>query len=135
MFRGGSGPSLPRGTIQSPMKRAANTPTRNRPRKKAVASQPDAALVDAPEASETPEAPEARNVDPLEGAISVGAGVLFLVAALFPRSIKQLLMLSIGGGLLYRGMTGHCPAYKALGVDTAKEPLLQTLNEKFLALK
>ena len=26
---------------------------------------------------------------------------------------------SIGAGLAYRGVTGHCPAYEALGIDTA----------------
>ena len=45
-------------------------------------------------------------------------GVLLVVAALFPRSIRQLLMLGIGGGLLYRGTTGRCEVYKALGVST-----------------
>ena len=105
------------------MKRAANPSSRKRPRKKAAALEPTLPA--------TGEAPDARNVDPLEGAISVGAGVLFLVAALFPRSLKQLLLLSLGGGLLYRGLTGHCPAYKSLGVDTAKHPLLSQFNEKF----
>ncbi len=28
------------------------------------------------------------------------------------------LSLLLGGGLIYRGMTGHCAAYQALGIDT-----------------
>lgn len=48
-------------------------------------------------------------------------GVLLVVAALFPRSIKQLLMLGIGGGLLFRGVTGHCSLYQNLGINTAKD--------------
>lgn len=28
------------------------------------------------------------------------------------------LTLLLGGGLIYRGMTGHCAAYQALGIDT-----------------
>ena len=71
----------------------------------------------------------------MEGAVSLGIGVLVLIAALFPRSLKQLLLLSLGGGLIYRGMTGHSYLYKAAGIDTAKEPLLQQINEKFLSLE
>ncbi len=56
----------------------------------------------------------------LEGAVSLTLGILLVVAALFPRSIKQLLMLGIGGGLAYRGVSGQCGVYKALGVDTTK---------------
>lgn len=118
--------------VSSPMKRAANSPARNRPRKKSAASGP-VASVD-PEATTAPEAPaepaDGRNVNSLEGALSLGVGVLMLVAALFPRSIKQLLLLSLGGGLVYRGMTGHCGVYKAVGIDTAKEPLLPQLTAK-----
>ena len=106
------------------MKRAAKTPTRSRPRKK-VAARESTAPVESESASATPgpsaEGTGGRNVGSLEGALSVGLGVLFLVAAVFPRSIKQLLMLSLGGGLLYRGMTGHSSVYQAMGVDTAKE--------------
>ncbi len=106
------------------MKRAANTSTRNRPRKKAAA--PDPTLPAESEASlaapEIPAAPTGgRNVGELEGALSMGMGVLFVIAALFPRSIKQLVMLSLGGSLLYRGMTGHCGVYQAMGIDTAGE--------------
>ena len=109
------------------MKRAASTPARSRPRKKAAASEtiPSAASA-APEAPAAPS--DGRNVDPLEGKLSVAAGVLLLVAALFPRSLKQLLMLSLGGGLLYRGMTGHCSVYQAMGIDTTRQPLLPPLK-------
>ena len=62
-----------------------------------------------------------RNVGSLEGVLSMTLGVLLVVAALFPRSIRQLLMLGIGGGLLYRGTTGQCGVYKALGVSTAEK--------------
>ncbi len=117
------------------MKRSASTPARSRPRKKAAAPETTAsAEVESPsptvpDASEAPAEPtDGRNVDPLEGKLSVAVGVLLLVAALFPRSLKQLLMLSLGGGLLYRGMTGHCSVYQALGVDTTKQPLLPRLK-------
>jgi hypothetical protein len=31
----------------------------------------------------------------------------------------SLTLLAIGGGLAYRGLTGHCHVYEALGRDTA----------------
>ncbi len=36
-------------------------------------------------------------------------------------SLGGLAMAAAGGALLYRGATGHCPAYQSLGVDTAEE--------------
>ncbi len=104
------------------MKRAATTPTKSRARKKAAA--PESALPVEPAAAPGPPAAPTgvRNVGSLEGALSVGLGVLCVIAAVLPRSLKQLLLLSLGGGLLYRGMTGHCGVYRAMGIDTADEP-------------
>ena len=79
-------------------------------------------------ATETPG--DQRNVGSLEGALSLTLGVLLVVAALFPRSIRQLLMLGIGGGLAYRGMKGRCAVYEATGINTAKAPLLRQLGDK-----
>ena len=106
------------------MKRAAHTPARSRPRKKPAAPEQAQAAVEQAVAAPSGE----RNVDPLEGQLSVAAGALFIIAALFPRSLKQLVMLSLGGGLLYRGLTGHCSVYQSLGVDTAKAPILPRLK-------
>jgi uncharacterized membrane protein len=39
------------------------------------------------------------------------------LAALGLFRMRPLSML-LGGGLIYRGMTGHCSAYQALGIDT-----------------
>ena len=39
---------------------------------------------------------------------------------LLPRSISQAALLLVGGSLLYRGLTSHCPTYAALGVNTNK---------------
>lgn len=115
------------------MKRdAENRPTRSRSRKKAAdktTPAPEPLAVAAPEEPSEP----ARNIGELEGSLSVAGGVLLLVAALFPRTLKQLLLLGIGGGLVYRGMTGRCEVYSALGIDTAKEPLLKQINEKYLS--
>ena len=119
------------------MKRdAASQPNRSRARKKAApapavtetAVAPANATGGEPVASE----PE-RNVNSLESGLSVTAGVLFLVGALFPRSIKQLLLLTLGGWLTYRGMTGRCDLYAALGIDTERGSLLKQINDKYLA--
>ena len=124
------------------MKRdAASQPNRPRARKKAapapaaseavVETAPASveAIDDEPVASAGPE----RNVNSLESGLSLAAGVLFLVGALFPRSIKQLFLLSLGGWLTYRGMTGRCDLYTALGIDTEKGSLLKQINDKYLA--
>ena len=104
------------------MKRASSSSTRTRTRKKAAA--PAEAEVAPSEAA--PAAPsDPQNVDPLEGKASVAAGILFIIAALFPRSFKQLALLALGGGLLHRGLTGHCRVYRALDIDTKKAPLLK----------
>ena len=122
------------------MKRDAASPsTRSRSRKKtAVAAPAPEPLVEPAESNLTVQPPKSapdgqRNVSPLEGGISLTAGVLFLIGALFPRTLKQLLLLGIGGVLVHRGMTGKCGVYAALDIDTAKEPLLKQINEKFIA--
>ena len=117
-------PGPGRGTIQAQTffampttKRATKTTARNRPRNKVAAPESAPLTVPEPVAALTGN----RNVGELEAMLSMGMGVLFVVAALFPRSIKQLVMLSLGGGLLYRGMTGHCGVYEAAGIDTTNE--------------
>lgn len=60
------------------------------------------------------------NVGEGERLVSVAAGVILGIAGLSRRSLPGLLVAGIGGGLLNRGMTGHCPAYAQLGVDTAE---------------
>ena len=67
-----------------------------------------------------PPAGNDKNVGSLEAAFSLTLGVLLVIAALFPRSIRQLLMLGIGGGLAYRGMKRDCEVYRSLGIDTSK---------------
>ena len=118
------------------MKRdAASQTPRSRARKKAdpkpaapeTVAEAAVSAMDEPAAS----APE-HNINSLESGLSLAAGVLFLVGALFPRSIKQLLLLGIGGWLTYRGMTGRCDLYAALGIDTEKGSLLKQINDKYL---
>ncbi len=122
------------------MKRDAASPSnRSRARRK-TAPAPAASETVAentptppPAADEPTESGPARNINSLESGLSLTAGVLFLVGALFPRSIKQLLLLAVGGWLTYRGMTGRCDLYGALGIDTEKGSLLKQINDKYLA--
>jgi uncharacterized membrane protein len=59
------------------------------------------------------------NVARGERIISALAGGALAVAGLRMRSLPGLLMAALGGGLVYRGISGHCHAYQALGVNTA----------------
>ena len=69
-----------------------------------------------------------KNVSPFEGTLSIYAGALLLVAALFPRSFKQVLLLGLGAGFIYRGQSRHCHVYSAVGVDTNKTGLIKQLS-------
>ena len=61
------------------------------------------------------------NVGHLERVVSAVAGGALAVAGLRMRSLPGLLVAALGGGLVYRGVTGHCPAYQSLGVNTADD--------------
>ncbi|MEW4568673.1 SRPBCC family protein [Tautonia sp. JC769] len=51
-------------------------------------------------------------------ASQVGGGAL-IVLGLARGGLKGLITAGLGGALLYRGTTGHCSLYQALGVDTS----------------
>ena len=62
-----------------------------------------------------------RNVGEAErwtSAITGGALALYGLAG--RRSLFGGLLAALGGSLLYRGVTGHCPMYGALGIDTRR---------------
>jgi hypothetical protein len=73
------------------------------------------------------------NVSSFEGTLSVYGGILLIAAALFPRTFKQLFLLGMGAGFLYRGQSRHCHVYSALGIDTNKGSLVRQLNDKLLS--
>jgi uncharacterized membrane protein len=58
------------------------------------------------------------NVGDSERAVSVAAGAILALLGVSRRSLPGALIAAVGGGLIYRGVTGHCPAYSAMGVDT-----------------
>jgi uncharacterized membrane protein len=62
-----------------------------------------------------------QNVGDAERKVSITAGAIASAFGLARRDIPGLVIAAIGGGLIYRGATGHCHAYEAMGVDTAKD--------------
>jgi uncharacterized membrane protein len=61
------------------------------------------------------------NVGGKERLVSIASGSVLALFGLERRSIPGLLAAGIGGMMVYRGATGHCPMYDAMGVDTAHE--------------
>lgn len=62
-----------------------------------------------------------KNVNEVERWVSVILGSALATSGLKMRSLPGLLLGAVGGTLLYRGATGHCPVYGAMGVSTADE--------------
>lgn len=62
-----------------------------------------------------------RNVGGLERALSVIAGTSLALFGLKRRSWGGLGLASLGGALLFRGSTGFCNVYQALGINTADD--------------
>jgi len=60
------------------------------------------------------------NVAHAERWLSVVAGSALTAYGLKRRSVPGLLVSGLGAVLVWRGATGHCPAYAALGVSTAE---------------
>ncbi|MEX2119352.1 MAG: YgaP-like transmembrane domain [Pirellulales bacterium] len=63
-----------------------------------------------------------RNVGEVERIASAVAGAALAAYGLRRGSLGGLVLAATGGGLLYRGLTGHCYLYQALGVNTTAEP-------------
>ena len=59
-----------------------------------------------------------QNVGEWERLASVAGGAGLLVFGLRQCSLNGLLLGGVGAGLLYRGLTGHCHVYQALGAST-----------------
>ncbi len=65
------------------------------------------------------------NVGETERVVSVMGGGVLALFGLMRGGLTGMGMAIAGGALVYRGVSGHCEAYHALGVDTAeaKHPL------------
>jgi uncharacterized membrane protein len=53
--------------------------------------------------------------------VSLAAGSILSLYGLSRGSLAGLLVAGVGGALAYRGITGHCPAYEKLGMNTAND--------------
>ena len=60
----------------------------------------------------------AKNVGMDERHVTLVLGGALAALGLFRMRPMSLLL---GSGLIYRGMTGHCSAYQALGINTNEE--------------
>jgi hypothetical protein len=58
------------------------------------------------------------NINESERLISVIGGTGAVLYGLLRRSPLGIGLALIGGVLLYRGLTGHCPLFEALGINT-----------------
>lgn len=73
---------------------------------------------------------EKTNVGELERKFSIiGAGAL-LVYAIKNGSLRSLLAAALGAELVYRGVTGKCPVYKILDIDTSETDAFETLSRQ-----
>jgi uncharacterized membrane protein len=60
------------------------------------------------------------NVGDKERLLSLRGGAALGLYGLSRRSLGGLALAAVSGSLVYRGVTGHCGAYQALGVSTAE---------------
>jgi len=67
---------------------------------------------------DNPTRPTRVNVGPSERAVSAVGGGLLAGFGLGQGSAAGLLLAAVGGALAYRGVTGHCSAYAAAGINT-----------------
>ena len=61
-----------------------------------------------------------QNVGQAERWGSVVGGAALVWAGLRTGRLNGLILGAMGAGLMYRGVTGHCTAYEALGIDSAE---------------
>jgi uncharacterized membrane protein len=60
------------------------------------------------------------NVGESERTLSTVGGTVLAGIGLACGGIEGLLLIAAGGALVYRGMSGHCYAYEAAGINTAE---------------
>lgn len=59
-----------------------------------------------------------QNVNQSERSASLALGTGVLLGTIFGHGFGRLIAFGAAAGLIYRGMTGHCPLYEKLDVDT-----------------
>jgi uncharacterized membrane protein len=60
------------------------------------------------------------NVGSAERSVSIAAGAILALLGIARRGVPGLLSGGVGAAMLYRGVSGHCHMYGALGLDTAR---------------
>ena len=65
--------------------------------------------------------PGTTNVSNPERWLSVVAGVALAAYGVTRRSLSGVVLAGVGGGLVWRGATGHCPIYETLGLTSATD--------------
>ncbi len=61
------------------------------------------------------------NVGATERQVSALLGSAIAIYGISRRSLGGIALAALGGGVLYRGISGHCPAYSSLGVNTNED--------------
>ena len=69
----------------------------------------------------SPDETTQKNVGEPERWLSVVAGSAIAAYGLKMRSIPGLVLAGVGGALVWRGATGHCNVYEAMGISSAAE--------------
>lgn len=57
------------------------------------------------------------NLADTERWLSIAGGALLALGAIKVRGVAGIAMTAVAGGLIYRGVSGHCEVYEAIGVD------------------
>ena len=61
------------------------------------------------------------NVEQVERMVSIASGVILAITGVTRRSLAGIFTAGVGAGLIHRGVTGHCYAYQALGMNTNRK--------------
>ena len=62
------------------------------------------------------------NVGEAERWASMAGGTLLVTCGLLRGSLSGIALALLGAGLIYRGHSGHCSVYQALGQSSADQP-------------
>ena len=60
-----------------------------------------------------------ENIGDVQRVLSAIAGMAFLASGLSRRNWSGAALATVGGSLLYRAVSGYCPAFGAMGIDTS----------------
>jgi len=73
---------------------------------------------------------EQINVNETERQLSMIGGTVLVVCGLLRGSLSGLALAAIGGGLIYRGQTGHCHLYEAIEYSSVEDEQQQVAGRQ-----